>query len=221
MRHPIRRTRVAPQAAGALLVVLMAGLACGGKRPVPVQILVPPQLDVKQYGRVGLVLFTVERAKGDMDDFATRRFAENILAAQPGVEVLEVGTADSIRRRVGEREYGPATLQALGAARGLPVVFVGHLKVSDVTPSGGLRGLAMPRVEARISADLRVGLFSTESGGTLWRASGSASRKIGGLSIIGGEPVFSAKDPNSEYAKLVRDLVDYVAADLRATWTTR
>lgn len=219
MTEPNRWSRVLLRSALGLVVV--AGVACGGRRARPVQVLVPPALDVKHFGRVGLVLFTIERGKGDMDDFATRRFSENILTAQPGVEVLELGSADSVRRRMGEGDYGPATLKALGTARGVPVVFVGHLKVSDVKPSGGLHGLSLPRVEATISAELRVGLFSTETGGTLWRGSGTASRKIGGLSIVGGEPMFSAKDPNSEYAKLVRDLVDYVAGDLRGTWTTR
>lgn len=92
--------------------------------------------------------------------------------------------------------------------------------MSNVTPSGGLHGLSLPHVEATVSAELTVALYSTESGGTLWRSSGTASRKIGGLKIVGGEPSFSAKDPNKEYATLVYDLVDYVTRDLRPTWYT-
>lgn len=201
-----------------ILLVIVAGVACGSKRPAPAPVLVPPRLDLKPYGRVGLVRFTVERAKGSLDEFATQQFSEDILAAQPGVEVLEIGSADSVRRRVGEGTYGPATAKALGATRDLPVVFVGHLKVSDVQASGGLRGLSLPQVEATVKAELTVALYSAESGGTLWRSSGVASRKIGKLAIVGGEPVFSAKDPNNEYARLVADLVNYVTRDLRATW---
>jgi hypothetical protein len=44
---------------------------------------------------------------------------------------------------------------------------------------------------------------------------------VGGLKIVGGEPSFSARDPNKEYAGLVYDLVGYVTRDLRATWQTQ
>jgi hypothetical protein len=203
-------------AAGLLVALLVAG-ACGGN-PRPSRVLLPPRLDLRQYGRVGLVLFTIEKAKGELDQVATRRFSEALLAAQPGVEVLEFGSADSVRQRVGEKEMGAATAQAVGAARRTPVVFIGHLKMSNVTPSGGLAGLSLPHLEATVSAELTVALYATESGGTLWRRSGTASRKIGGLSIVGGEPYFSAKDPNKAYAALVYDLVDDVTYDLRPTW---
>jgi hypothetical protein len=33
---------------------------------------------------VGLIRFTIEKAKGDLDQVATMRFSENLLAAQPG-----------------------------------------------------------------------------------------------------------------------------------------
>jgi hypothetical protein len=221
MREASRLSPVPVLPTAGLLGVLLLAAACGGGRPAPRQILVPPRLDLKQYGRVGLVLFTIEKAKGELDQVATRRFSEDLLAAQPGVEVLELGPADSVRRRLGEKDMGAMTAQAVGAARGAPVVFIGHLKMSNVTPSGGLRSLSLPHLEATVSAELSVALYATESGGTLWRSSGVASRKIGGLAIVGGEPYFSAKDPNKAYLGLVNDLVDYVTRDLRATWQTQ
>jgi len=45
------------------------------------------RLDLQPYGRLGLVTFTVENAKGSLHEFATERFAEDMLAAQPGTEV--------------------------------------------------------------------------------------------------------------------------------------
>ena len=116
---------------------------------------------------------------------------------------------------------GAATAQSLGAARRVPVVFIGRLKMSNVTPSGGIAGLSLPHLEATVSAELTVALYSTETGGTLWRSSGVSSRKIGGLAIVGGEPYFNAKDPNKAYAGLVYDLIDYVTRDLRPTWETQ
>jgi len=206
----------------AILLAVFAGpfsLACGGNSPpTPAPVRVPPVLDMHQYGRAGLVLFTVEKAKGQLDQITTQRFSEAVLEAQPGIEVLEVGSADSVRRRVGEADYGAATARALGAAYNVPVVFVGHLKMSNITPQGGLSGLLQGHVDATVSAELSVALITTGSGGTVWRSSGVASRKIGGVSLLGGEPYVSAKDPNKAYSALVYDLVNYVTRDLRATW---
>jgi len=173
---------------------------------------------LKQFGRAGLVLFTVEKVKGQMDLVATQRFSEAVLDAQPGVEVLEIGSADSVRRRVGEPTVAASTAKALGRTFDVPVIFVGHLKMSNVTPQGSLSGVLSGHVEATVSAELSVALMATGSGGTLWRSSGVATRKIGGLSLVGGEPYVSAKDPNKAYSALVYDLVDYVTRDLRPTW---
>ncbi|HLB38803.1 MAG TPA: hypothetical protein VJL31_19700 [Gemmatimonadales bacterium] len=199
----------------ASLAVLLAALSagCASKR-----IMVPPRLDLQPHGSVGLVTFTVENAKGQLHDFATQRFAEEVLAAQSGIELLELGNADSLVRRVGETSFGPASAQALGEQRGVPAVFVGHLKVSNVKPSGGIIGLQVPFVQATVTVDLLVRLISTRSGGTLWRSSASASQKVGSVAIVGGIPEFSAKDPNDAYGELVNSLVWTVTHDLRPTW---
>ena len=172
-------------------------VACASHR-----VLVPPRLDLVPYGSVGLVTFTVENAKGTLHELATRRFEEYVLAAQTGIEVQQFSPADSS--------------QALAGARGVPVVFVGHLKVSNVKPSGGL--LSLPLVEATVSAELSVALRSTKTGGTLWRSSAMATEKVGQVGIVGGEPVFSARDPNDAYGQLVNRLVYAVTYDLRSTW---
>ncbi|MGH7672496.1 MAG: hypothetical protein ACREMC_06320, partial [Gemmatimonadales bacterium] len=75
----------------AALLVLTSGLACASKR-----VLVPPRMDLRPYGKLGLVTFSVENAKGTLHQFATERFAENVLAAQPGIEILELGNIDTL-----------------------------------------------------------------------------------------------------------------------------
>ena len=207
-------TRVSRAASLALLATLSAG--CAGKR-----VLVPPRLDLQPYGSVGLVTFTVENAKGTLHDFATQRFAEEVLAGQSGIELLELGNADSLVHRVGETQFGPASAQALGEQRDVPAVFVGHLKVSNVKPSGGIVGLSVPFVQATVTVDLLVRLISTKSGGTLWRSSASASEKVGSVALVGGVPNFSAKDPNDAYGRLVNSLVWTVTHDVRPTWRKR
>ena len=144
-----------------------------------------------------------------------------MLHAQRDVEVLEVGSADVTLDQVGERTFGPAAAKALGTLHDVPAVFTGHMKVSNVRPSGGLTSLAIPRLEATVSVELDVALYSTRTGGTLWRAGAAASEKVGHLSIVRGEPTFSAKDPNAAYGRLVDGLVAVVSRDLHPTYERR
>jgi hypothetical protein len=201
-----------------LTVLAVSVAACGGgKRYVTVT--VPPRLDLGQYERVALTTFTVENAKGTLHEFASQRFAESILQAQRNVEVLEVGAPGAVLQQVGERTFGPGAAKTYGNSHDVPAVFAGHLKVSNVKPSGGLTSFAIPHVEATVSVEMSVALFSTRSGGTLWRSGAAASEKVGHLSILrGGEPTFSAKDPAAAYGRLVDQLVSAVSRDLYPTY---
>jgi hypothetical protein len=90
--------------------------------------------------------------------------------------------------------------------------------VSDVKPSAKLLGLSVPRAEAKVTVELTVRLVSTASGGTLWRASAGATETVGQIGLSGGQPYFSAEDPNDAYGRLVGYLVQQVTWDFRPTW---
>jgi hypothetical protein len=195
-------------------------LACGGGRQYTT-VMIPPRLDLGQFERAALATFTVENAKGSLHELATRRFAEQILQAPQDVEVLELTGTDAVLRQAGEPAFGPGSARAIGAAHDVPVVFAGHLTVSNVKPSGGLSALGIPHFEATVQVELNVGLYSTQSGGTLWRAGSTASEKVGQLAIVRGEPSFSAKDPSAAYGRLVDRLVAVVSRDLYPTYERR
>ncbi|MGH7530783.1 MAG: hypothetical protein ACREMN_10410 [Gemmatimonadales bacterium] len=163
----------------------------------------PPNLNLQPHGAVGLYTFSVENAKGTLHEFATRRFEEHVLAAQSGIEVREFQQADSAEAYSGERA--------------VPVMFFGHLKISDVKPRGGLAGL-VPTIEATVTAELSVWLVNTKTGGTLWRRSSKLTEEVGGITLVGGLPSFSARDPNDAYGQLVNRLVYDVTYDVRSTW---
>jgi len=196
-----------------LALIAVAGLACAAKR-----VLVPARMDLHPYGKIGLVVFSVENAKGNLHQFATERFAENVLDAQPGIEILELGNIDTLMDRVGEREVGPLTAQELGRQRGVAAVFAGHLKVTNPTASGGIAGLVTPHLEATVRTDLSVRLLSTQSGGTVWRSSAWATQRVGGVSIVGGQINFGARDPKAAYGPMVNTIVNIVTRDMWSTW---
>ena len=195
-----------------IFVLALPALSCGSKR-----VLVPPRLDLHPYGRLAIVTFTVENAKGSLHQLATERFAEAVLTAQPGLELLELGAQDTLLRRLGEHEVGVAAAQELGK-RGVAAVFAGHLKITNPQPSGGLAGLVSPHLEATVRADLSVRLLSARSGGTVWRSSAWATRKVGGVRIVDGQLDFMARDPNKAYGPMVDDLIGLVTQDLWSTW---
>jgi len=210
--HLVRGPRHAARLAMILVLPLVLD-GCASKR-----VLVGPRLDLTEYGRVGLVGFTIENAKGDLNGFATERFMADVFAGQQGIEILELGQAESLLVEVGESQLGPRAIQRIGDAYRVPAVFVGHLKVSDVKPRGSLSGLSLPRVEATVTVELTVRLYSAESGGTLWSNRAKATDVVGQVGLAGGDIYFSAEDPGEAYGRLVDGLIYTVTDDLRPHW---
>ncbi len=203
---------------GRPLAHLAAALVLSGCASTMVQ--VPPRMDLGAYDRIALVTFTAEPGRASLAELATQRFTEEVLAAQRGFELLELGPADSTVARLLAAGDAPAAAKELGRQRQIPAVFFGRLAVTNVKPRGGVSAGGDVNVGATVSAELSVRLLSTSSGGTLWRSSGSASESVGQFSMAGGRlPTISATDPNAAYASMVNDLVGQVTGDFRPTWT--
>ena len=100
----------------------------------------------------------------------------------------------------------------------MAAVFAGHLKITNPRTTGGLGGLVTPHLEATVRADLTVRLLSAQSGGTVWRASAWATRKVGQVRIVDGELDFMARDPREAYGPMVDRLIELVTQDLWSTW---
>jgi hypothetical protein len=69
-----------------------------------------------------------------------------------------------------------------------------------------------------VRADLSVRLLSAESGGTLWRSSAWATRKVGQVRLVDGDLDFMARDPKEAYGAMVDRLVELVTQDMWSTW---
>jgi hypothetical protein len=179
---------------------------------------VPARLQLQPYGRVALVTFTTERRADSLDAIATRHFAEALLESQSNVELLELGPADSLVRRLAMTGDNAALAQALGRDRDVAAVFLGHLTLSDVKPRGLAASTHDVRVGAGVSGELTVSLVSARTGGTMWRSSATASQNVGRVSLSGARPSIALRDPGAAYQEVVRDLVAGVTRDLRPTW---
>jgi hypothetical protein len=174
-------------------------------------------LDLAPTGRVALVTFAADQASAaEMGALASQRFAETLLANQPGVELLEIDAADPSLKAIPATD-APALAKALGRDRNVDAVFVGFLKVSGMKPRGSISPAGM-KVRATVSAELTVRLLSTRSGATTWRSSAAASGTVGRLAMHGGLPSVAMRDQEEAYGEVVGELVSGVTRDLRPTW---
>jgi hypothetical protein len=178
---------------------------------------VPARLDLAPYGRIALVTFSAEQPNDGISALATQRFAEALLATQSGVELLELGSADSALMTLPPNADGAAIAQALGKHKNVPAVFVGTLKLSKVKPRGHIDASGV-NVRAGVSAELTVRLLSTSTGGTVWRSSSVANGTVGRLNISDRLPSIALRDKEEAYGDVVRQLIVDVTRDLRPTW---
>jgi len=205
--------RVGGRVLAAVVSVLLV-VGCGGT-----QVQVAPRLDLIPFQQLALVTFTIENAKGSLDQVATDRFAVEMLGAQSGYELLELGEQQHLLDATGATRFGPSEARMIGEEQGVPAVFVGHMIVSDVKPSASISGI--PRVGMEVSVELTVRLLSTESGGTVWSASSRSTAVVGEVAFDGGIPSFGARDPADAYGDLVDVLVWEVTRDMRPTYRSQ
>jgi len=207
-----RRNRPVQMRGALALCGVLALAGCASKYAQ-----LPARLDLEPYGRVALVAFSTEQTDGELSTLATQRFAEALLASQSGVELLELGAADSSLKRPAPTADDAALAQALGREKDVPAVFVGHLKVSGVKPRGRIGGAGNVNLRASVSAELTVRLLSTRTGATVWRSSAAANGTVGRVSLD-RRPSIAMRDPDEAYGEVVNQLVANVTRDLRPTW---
>lgn len=198
------------------LPLLLAGCASKPK------VLVPPRLDLGAYPTMGIVLFT-SNTSGNLDDYATEQFMQALHNAQPGVRILELGTADHVLDEVGHDAFDFEAVRAIGKKWGVDAVFAGHLDVTDVKPRLDLQSMIKTlRVSADVKAALQARLIEAHGGATVWSRSSSGEAPVAHVRLISGGPVdFGASDPAEAYGRLVQTLVGRVSGDFYAHWERR
>lgn len=207
----------APSAARPYVAVFAACLALSACASHMVQ--VPPRFDLADHGRLAVVTFSAEPSRASLAQLATSQFAESVLDSQSGIELLELGPADSVVARLLAAGDVSAAAQQVGRQKNVGAVFFGQLAVSGTKPSGSVGAGGSVNVSASVAADLSTRLLSTSTGGTLWRSSASSSRNVGQVTTSGVRlPSISASDPNAAYADMVEELVAQVTRDFRSTW---
>jgi hypothetical protein len=179
---------------------------------------VPPRMDLKSYGTLGIVEFASNSDRA-INLHATRQFQEQIQAAQPGTRFIELGNREAMLAAVGGKQLDADAFRKIGEKYGVSAIFLGDIayseprtdvKVTDLTKlEGGVR--------SEIKADISSRLVEARTGASVWSNSAWARRQVGRLSVTAEQGVSAGMSKSNPRDEMVPALVYQLTHDFRPT----
>jgi len=200
-----------------LVFILFIFISCG------TAVLVPPEIDLMRYERIGLISFSIKNAEGKFDEIATKRFLQDITRFQKGVKVIELGTLDEVLGQINKTILNQEAVKAIREHFGVTSFFHGEINVSNMRRSsreipGVTSGEARVSVRATFDISMAAWLFSTETGKTLWTDSVSKNKTLSYLSVAKDKIAsLDIRDQDEAYKELTENLVYELIRDFRPT----
>lgn len=181
-----------------------------------VLVTVPPRMDLKGYGTLGVVDFASSGSA--VGARATQQLQEQIQAAQPGTRFIELGSRDALLAAVGRNQLDADAAKRIGKRYGVDAVFLGEVAYSD--PKTDVRVNDLTKLDAglrtEVKGDISAQLVETASGASVWSNSGWVRRQIGHVNVseYGVSGSMTKSDPREE---MVPALVYQLTHDFRPT----
>jgi hypothetical protein len=178
---------------------------------------VPPRVDLKGYGTLGIVDFG-SNSSGAVNARATQQLQEQIQAAQPGTRFIELGSRDAVLAAVGRNQLDADAAKRIGKKYGVDAVFLGEIAYSD--PKTDIRVNDLAKLDAglrtEVKGDISARLVETASGAGVWSNSGWVRRQVGHVNVseYGVSGAMTKSDPREE---MVPALVYQLTHDFRPT----
>jgi hypothetical protein len=195
-----------------LLLSLAMLWGCSSTVLVPV----PPRVDLKSYGTLGIVEFA-SNSDRVINARATRQFQEQIQAAQPGTRFIELGNREAVLVAVGSKQLDVDAFRRIGEKYGVAAIFLGDIayseprtdvKITDLTKlEGGVR--------TDIKADISSRLVEARTGASVWSNSAWARRQVGSLSVTAEQGVSAGMSKSNPRDEMVPTLVYQLTHDFR------
>jgi len=184
---------------------------------------VPPRMVLYQEGTLGLVTFDVETSDAGARDVSSR-FLEAIHEGQPGVPVIELGSAAKVLEGVGKTSMDDDAVREIGKKFHVDALIVGSLTLKESKPKVDLnlsQGLRIGSIQAQVRLDgnFQAKLVKTDRGATVWTGSSSRWIQLAGLSgSSSGYGSVTVADRDRQIEKLVADMVQEASRDFRSSW---
>lgn len=202
----------------AFLGVLAASvtiLGCSSTRTVQV----PPRMDLREYGTVGLIDFTTGASSSELARQTNEHFLSEIQTAQPGVPVLELGPEYLVLTRAGSNTLDLATIRAIGEQHQVDVLLFGVLDAKEVRPRISIGNLESLNAKAEIEGTLTARMYDTHTGATIWTCAMADKRTLATVSVSeGGVSGGGSSDAAGVRAELFESLVTRATRDFRPSW---
>lgn len=195
-----------------LPLCVAALMGCSSTVLVPV----PPRVDLKSYGTLGVVEFD-SNAGPAIDARATREFQARIHAAQPGTRLVELGARDALLAAAGGRQFDADTLRKIGAKHGVDAVFLGEIAYSE--PRTNVRIDDIRKLEGGVRTEVRGDaasrLVETRTGASVWSSTSWATRQVGRLEVSAEQGVSGKIESADPRELMVPALVYHLTHDFR------
>jgi hypothetical protein len=182
-----------------------------------VLVTVPPRVDLKGYGTLGVVDFT-SNSSGAVGARATQQLQEQIQAAQPGTRFVDLGSREAVLAAVGRNQLDADAARRIGKRYRVDAVFLGEIAYSD--PKTDVRVNDLAKLDAglrtEVKGDISARLVETASGASVWSNSGWVRRQVGRVNVSeqGISGSMTKSDPRDE---MVPALVYQLTHDFRPT----
>ena len=179
---------------------------------------VPPRMDLKSYGMVGLVEFA-SNSDPAINVHATRQFQEHIQGAQPGTPFLDLGSREAVLASVGGRQFDVDTLKKIGEKYGVSAIFLGDITYSEPKTDVNVKDLTKLEggVRTEVRGDISCRLVETRTGASVWSSSAWAKRQTSGLSLSADQGVRGGMSNENPREEMVPALVYHLTQDFRTT----
>ena len=199
----------------ALVLIILLFIGCSRTMLVSV----PPAVDLEPYGNIGLISFSTENAKGQLDEMATQRFLQVITQYQRGSQLIELGTLDEVLNQVNRPSLDQEAVKAIGQYFNIKGVFVGKISISDVKPKVSIGALVKSMgISASFTISMTSRLYSTTTGATSWTDSVRWKDSLANLSLSDNAlPSFNVRDQNEAYQSLIEQMIYELTRDFRPT----
>lgn len=199
--------------AGSLLLSL-AMLGCSSTVLVPV----PPRVDLSGYGTLGIVEFA-SNSDRVLNAHATRRFQEQVQAAQPGTRFIELGSREAVLSAVGGKQLDVDALKRIREKYGVGAIFLGEIAYSE--PKADVQIVDLARLEGGVRAEIRGDISSrlveTRTGASVWSNSAWMRKQIGSVRVSAETGVSGAMSQSNPRDEMVPALVYQLTHDFRPT----
>ncbi|HYN11257.1 MAG TPA: hypothetical protein VET51_01275 [Burkholderiales bacterium] len=199
--------------AGFTLLLSLAMLwGCSSTVLVPV----PPRMDLKSYGTLGVVEFA-SNSDRTINAHATRQFQEQIQAAQPGTRFIELGNREALLAAVGGKQLDAEALRKIREKYGVAAIFLGDIVYSEPKTDVKLTDLTKLEggVRAEIRADISSRLVETATGASVWSSSSWVRRQTGHLNVSAEHGVSAGMSKSNPREEMMPALVYHLTRDFR------